>query len=200
MRTRKAFATLMICAMSALTISDALSPHEVKAQSAAQGVSNTQSPVCTNATLKGLYGYKDSGFRGTQAPFIPFNAVRTANFDGNGNLKGHGYLSQAGVIWAYTTTGTYKVENDCTVTITNTVVLSDGTTSEASSQFGVIVDQGRKILQIQTQLGSSESGSYEKAYDTLVTGNLPVVGRAGSSQTGRLGGGKMGIWGNMGTP
>ena len=166
MKIRKAFATLTISVLSAITISDALSPQLVQAQPAtkvAQGSPYTERTDCTNATLKGGYGYIDSGSRGTQATtFVPFNAVRTSNFDGNGNLEGQGYLSQGGVVLQYTTTGTYKVASDCSVTLTNTLTFPDGTTSIPGSQFGVIVDGGRKVLQIQTAPFGNDSGYYER--------------------------------------
>ena len=164
MKTRKAFATLTISALSAFTISDTLSPQVVNAQPTqrVQESPYTQQTDCTNATLKGAYGYIDSGFRGTEAPFTPFNAVRTSVFDGNGKFQGQGYLSQGGAINQYTTTGTYKVESDCTVSITNTLTFTDGTTSQPSSQFGVIVNGGRKVLQIQLTSGRNESGYYER--------------------------------------
>lgn len=88
MKVLKAFAALTICTLSSLAIADSLSPRQVKAQGAP---SYTQGAYCSNATLRGLYALHDSGFRGKEAPFTPYNAVRTANFDANGNTSGSGF-------------------------------------------------------------------------------------------------------------
>jgi hypothetical protein len=47
--------------------------------------------TCSNATLKGAYGHYVIGTKGTQAPFIPYDATRTAIFDGKGHSHGHGF-------------------------------------------------------------------------------------------------------------
>ncbi|MDF5729356.1 MAG: hypothetical protein PUP92_15380 [Rhizonema sp. PD38] len=48
--------------------------------------------VCTNATLTGSYAYEIIGLDGTEAPFLPFAAVRLVQFNGLGNLQGSGFL------------------------------------------------------------------------------------------------------------
>lgn len=165
MKTHKVV-TIAICALSTLAFSFTLNPWKVQAQSSSEdgSYSYNRRARCTNETLKGLYGYIDQGFRGTQAPFTPFDAVRTSDFDGKGNFTGTGYLSQGGVIQQYTTNGTYNVNSDCTVTITNTLTFPDGTQSQPSTQFGVIVNGGKKVLQIQLTPGRNESGYYERSY------------------------------------
>ncbi len=97
MKTYQPFAKLTLSVLSILTLANTLSPQSVEARHPEVGQDSfSQSTDCTDATIKGAYGYIDWGFQGNQAPFVPYNAVRTANFDGNGNFQGQGYLSLSG--------------------------------------------------------------------------------------------------------
>jgi hypothetical protein len=118
-------------------------------------------PPCSNETLKGLYVHTASGFRGTAAPFIPFTAVRTAEIL-NGKVKGRGTLSLGGDVKNYRIEGTYEVSNDCTVVFSNSIISDDGSLSQVSKQFGIIVDNGKKVYFIQQTPGRNETGIYEK--------------------------------------
>ena len=113
--------------------------------------------TCSNATIKGTYGLKATGFQGTEAPFTPVTAVRTSIFDGNGNFEGSGYVSIGGNPQPFTARGTYEVNSDCTVTITG-----DLSISQPNPQFGVIVDGGRKIFALRTDAGQNASFVYER--------------------------------------
>lgn len=117
--------------------------------------------TCSNETLKGLYVHTSSGFRGTAAPFIPFTAVRTAEIL-NGKVKGRGTLSIGGDVKNYRIEGTYEVSSDCTVAFSNSIISDDGSISQASKQFGIIVDKGKKVYYIQQTPGRNETGIYEK--------------------------------------
>ncbi|MBR8839598.1 MAG: hypothetical protein DSM106950_37765 [Stigonema ocellatum SAG 48.90 = DSM 106950] len=122
-----------------------------KAQDASQRLS------CSNRTLHGSYGVQSSGFVNSGA--TPFNLVFLDTFDGNGNIKGiNGSISSGGAISQnLSNTGNYEVNKDCTVTIT--FDRADGT---KSTNFGVIVEQGKKILYIGTDSGVNISGKFEK--------------------------------------
>ncbi|MBD2775372.1 hypothetical protein [Iningainema tapete] len=112
---------------------------------------------CTNSSLQGSYGTQSSGFLNSGA--TPFNLAFLNQFDGNGNITGvNGSTSAGGEISQNrTNTGTYQVNSDCTVTIN--FDRADGT---QSTNFGVIVNNGRKILYISTDQGSNISGTIEK--------------------------------------
>lgn len=123
----------------------------VKAQEATQRLS------CTNRSLQGYYGAKSSGF--TNSGATPVNLVFLDKFDGNGNVTGvNGSSSTGGVIAQnLSDTGTYQVNKDCTVTITFNI--GNGVTS---TNFGVIVDGGKKIFYISTASSDNISGTLEK--------------------------------------
>ena len=113
--------------------------------------------ACNNATLKGKFGVTVFGVNGTAEPFVHVNVARTAIFDGAGNFSGAGWESINGVTAKFSTSGTYEVDANCTVTITGT--LSSG---EPNTQFGVIVSKGNKIFGVRTVVGTNESLIYER--------------------------------------
>ncbi|MBW4588754.1 hypothetical protein G7B40_015265 [Aetokthonos hydrillicola Thurmond2011] len=110
---------------------------------------------CTNSLLRGYYAASSSGFTSGSTPF---NLVFLDKFDGNGNITGvRGSTSSGGQISQnLSNTGTYQVNSDCTVTITFT------TSSGNSTNFGVIVDNGRKVRYIGTESGQNISGTLER--------------------------------------
>ncbi len=112
---------------------------------------------CTNRALQGYYGAKASGFISSGA--TPFNLVFLDKFDGNGNITGVNGSTSAGgqIAQNLSDTGTYQVNGDCTVTLTFNN--SDGT---KSTNFGVVTDNGRKILYLGTDSGVNISGTLEK--------------------------------------
>lgn len=147
---RKVLISLFIGVFVTLVALGNLAP-KVKAQS-----------TCSTATMTGLYVHTASGFRGTEAPFKPFTAVRTAELDGKGKVKGHGFLSLSGDVKEYRIEGTYEITPDCTVTFSNSIVSDDGKLSQSSKQFGVIVDEGKKVYYVQQSPGRNETGIYER--------------------------------------
>src|SRR5260370_21635389 len=74
--------------------------------------------VCTNATLKGVYGFTSTGLNGSG---VPASNVTQVTADGNGNLTGNTTKSINGTIVAFATTGTYQLSANCTgsATLTN---------------------------------------------------------------------------------
>lgn len=129
------FVTLAVSVLSAFTISTTLSQKAM-----AEG--------CSNATFKGNYGISSSGFAGTQAPFTPFSGVSIINFDGRGNFTVNGKVSAGGKIQENLTSGTYIVKSDCTFTASGTPIAGS-----PNSQFGVIVDGGKKFFSMRTTDG-----------------------------------------------
>jgi hypothetical protein len=118
------------------------------AAKAAQDTSTARE--CTNATLTGAYAYEIIGQDGTQAPFLPFAAVRLVQFDGQGMLQGSGFRVLAGVTAQTTVAGTYQVMPDCTVNFDIGVFKTDGTKVDQDTLFGVIVEQGEKVRALIT--------------------------------------------------
>lgn len=119
---------------------------------------------CTNASLKGAYAYEIIGQDATQAPFLPFAALRLVKFDGQGNLQGSGFRVLAGNAAQTTVKGTYQVANDCTVNFDIGVFKLDGTKADQDTLFGVIVEQGEKIraLITKTDIPGTNSALFER--------------------------------------
>lgn len=124
---------------------------------------NTQGQQCSLATLQGPYGAITTGFfQGTlTSPPIfgtasrPFVSVGTVTFDGAGGILPGGEFtaSDNGSIGSFSVTGgTYKVNSDCTG---SAITLSPSGVGMADL---AIVDNGKKILILDTTPGSVQSG------------------------------------------
>jgi hypothetical protein len=105
---------------------------------------------CSNATLKGAFSQKGTGFITTPPSTAgPMANVGTFIFDGNGAVTGTLINSLNGNIVPATETGTYAVNPDCTGTYT--VQISPlGITGHA---FFVIDDSGNELQIITTDPG-----------------------------------------------
>jgi hypothetical protein len=120
--------------------------------------------ACTNATLTGSYAYEIIGQDGTEAPFLPFAALRLVQLDGKGNLLGSGFRVLAGNTAQTKVTGTYQVENDCTVNFDIGVFKLDGTQVDQDTLFGAIVERGNKVraLITKTDIPGTNSVLFER--------------------------------------
>ncbi|MBW4595056.1 MAG: hypothetical protein KME46_19645 [Brasilonema angustatum HA4187-MV1] len=109
---------------------------------------------CTNKTLQGDYASQVSGFQNPGA--TPFNLLFLDRFDGNGNIQGiKGATSTGGeVAQDLSDTSTYQVNSDCTVTLSFQ--------NQKFKYFGVIVNNGKKVLILETDSGTNISGVLEK--------------------------------------
>jgi len=112
---------------------------------------------CTDRTIKGAYALSATGFQGTAPNFLPVAVVRIALFDGAGRFRGHGWASVGGDPQQFSSNGTYKVARDCTVTMDGSITIG-----AVNRQFGVIADQGRKIVTTRTDPGQSVVLTYER--------------------------------------
>ena len=118
---------------------------------------------CSNAILQGSFGYTSTG---TLLPsFVPppyagpFAEVGRQTFDGKGHTDATGTLSANGNIFMNVVfEGTYKVNPDCTGSMTITSSLG---TSHA--EF-VIDDEGTELRLIFTDSGVVESRVYKKQF------------------------------------
>lgn len=117
---------------------------------------------CSNATLRGSFGYTSTGtLLDTYAPppFAgPFAEVGKQTFDGKGNTDATATLSANGNISKVTVEGTYVVNRDCTGFMTLNVSPLGVT---VHTEF-VIDDDGAELRAIVTDSGLVESRDYRK--------------------------------------
>jgi len=110
---------------------------------------------CSNATLKGTFGYTTTGFI-TAPPTLagPFASVGTQTFDGKGATTARAMVSQNGNIVPVTIAGTYTVNPDCTGTFT----LQISPVGITTHVFFVIDDSATVFRAIQTDPGVVVTG------------------------------------------
>jgi hypothetical protein len=117
---------------------------------------------CSNATLRGSFGYTGTGTlldSYVPPPFAgPFAEVGRQTFDGNGNTDATATLSANGNIVKVTIEGTYTVNPDCTGTLTLNVSPLGAT---VHADF-VIGDDGAELRAIVSDSGVVESRVYSK--------------------------------------
>jgi hypothetical protein len=103
-------------------------------------VSNAQAGQCSNASLKGAYGFLDSH---TVVPArTPFAALGRWNFDGKGNFTNTATFNDNGTVTHANDFGTYTVNADCTGKI---FIIGGTGTIEI-----VLVDGGKEFYSLAT--------------------------------------------------
>jgi len=126
--------------MKLSTITTTLAMAAVAALTLVAPVAKAQ-PGCSNATLKGTFSDKDTGFIVAPPQFAgPFVGVNLEVFDGTGGMTSTGMGSLNGNITTGTFKGTYTVNSDCTGTYSG--LNSLGLTIHA---FFVISDGGNQL-------------------------------------------------------
>ncbi len=125
----------------------------------------SDSPVCTNALLKGNYGFTIQGTKLAGQGFIgPQVGVAMAEFDGHGNFTQTDTVTINGEVVAdFTHTpanGAYSVNRDCTGTFT--ITFTDGRPPVAANF--VVVDNGCEIDTVVVSAGGNQG--------TLATGSI----------------------------
>ena len=106
---------------------------------------------CSNRTLNGSYGlYAD----GTVVGVGPTAVIATFTYDGFGNLTGTGTSKTNGNVVHFTLTGTYTVDENCSVA--DTVLFPSG--ASATHEY-VIVDNGKEFYFINSTPGTATSGN-----------------------------------------
>jgi hypothetical protein len=114
---------------------------------------SAQNTTCSNATLKGSFGYSSTGTllkNYVLPPFSgPFAEVGVQSFNGDGETSATATLSSNGNIVAVTVTGTYTVNPDCTGTVT-LLISPFGATVHANL---VIDKNGNAFQAIETEPG-----------------------------------------------
>ena len=119
---------------------------------------------CSNATLRGSFGYTSTGTlldSYVPAPFAgPFGEVGRQTFDGRGNTSATATTSSNGNIAPVTIEGTYTVNPDCTGSMTLNVSPFDST---VHADF-VIDRDGAELRAIGTDAGLIETRVYRKQF------------------------------------
>lgn len=115
---------------------------------------------CRNATIAGSFGIQTTGtlFEGAPVPSGLFASTGLINFDGNGNSNTRQTLSLNGTIVPSQASGTYKVEEDCTLT----AKFIDEASGAQLTINGVIVKRGTEILIISTDPYTVVTGILKK--------------------------------------
>ncbi len=103
---------------------------------------------CRNATIAGSFGIQTTGTILERGPVQPglFASNGLINFDGNGKSSTSQTISFNGTIVPFKASGTYEVEEDCTLT----AKFTDEDTGAQLTVSGVIVKRGTEILLIET--------------------------------------------------
>jgi hypothetical protein len=124
---------------------------------------------CSNANLRGSFGYTSTGnllAAYAPPPFSgPFAEIGRQTFDGRGNTEATATLSANGNIARVTVVGTYAVNPDCTGTMTLDV---SPLGLQVNADF-VIVHDGAEFEAIGTDTGAVETRVYKR--------QLPVARR-----------------------
>ena len=108
------------------------------------------SAACSNATLKGTWGYYQSRPLGT---FDVYKLVGQFAADGQGNLSGSWTLNSTGTISTGTFTGTYVIAANCAGSLTFS------TEDQSPANFNIVLDDTNHGFQmIQSDNGYAQSG------------------------------------------
>jgi hypothetical protein len=99
------------------------------------------SAACSNATLKGVYGYSHGKIGGD--PAIKY-VVGQMTADGAGNLTGLWTMSDTGTISTGTFTGTYSISANCRGTLT----FSREAVTDGPTDFNIVLDDSNKGFQM----------------------------------------------------
>ncbi len=111
---------------------------------------------CSNATLKGLYMFAQSGYTTVSGSLVPQGVTGKAIFYGNGKFDSLATISIGGtIIPDDAAPGTYTVNSDCTGTVTVIMTLP---TPDVHLDIFVAPD-GNEFFTIQTDAGNVLSGT-----------------------------------------
>ncbi|MGA9978124.1 MAG: hypothetical protein WBQ08_05780 [Candidatus Sulfotelmatobacter sp.] len=122
------------------------------------------SPTCTNAGVKGSFGFETTGvfLAEASAPAVAFigELKLTVNSSGEGVISGHVAASEDGTYLPFAeepVTGSYKVDGDCRGTAT----ITPKGQSEMHFRL-VVVDCGKEMLAIETDADTVVSGTFQR--------------------------------------
>jgi hypothetical protein len=153
--------------------------------------------VCSNASVKGVYGVISTGLNGSG---LPASSVDQITADGLGNITGKSTKSIDGTIVTFTFTGVYKIAANCTgkATYTNqdnstehdNIFLNNGNkgafliqTDSNHVQSSIAAAEG---LATCTDLGVKHTYSLEAAGMVSGVGQVAVAGQLKLNGTGSI--------------
>ena len=114
---------------------------------------------CSNATLKGLYMYSNSGYQAVSPNLVPLAVTGKNIFYGNGKFDSLATLSIGGTIIPNDAApGTYTVNSDCTGTA---IVHMTPPTPDVHLQWFVAPD-GDLIFSTETDPGTVLTGTLQR--------------------------------------
>ena len=114
---------------------------------------------CSNATLKGLYMFAQSGYTTVSGSLVPEGVTGKAIFHGNGKFDSLATISIGGdIIPDDAAPGTYTVNSDCTGAVT--VIMTPPTPDVHLDIF--VAPDGNKFFTIQTDAGNVLSGTEQR--------------------------------------
>jgi hypothetical protein len=120
------------------------------------GAAAAQGRACSNHTVKGAWGYTETGSVIAPTPtggtvVVTAAAVGRYDFDKAGNFEGEQNSSANGVVGPDTKQGTYTINPDCTGTLTLTVYR--GSVAQRLSVWAFVIDDdGREMRAIMTSM------------------------------------------------
>jgi hypothetical protein len=142
---------------------------------------------CTNASLRGAYGFADQGqaFDASGTEVAEIAAAGRIVFDGNGGLTGTEWESLDGVITTIPFIGTYVVQPDCT----GRTHIHDGMTAdlrfmivEGGQEANYFVTDPGVVAEgqiVKVQLGQCSNATLRGAYSFAASGS--VFGTSGEA-------------------
>jgi hypothetical protein len=117
------------------------------------GPAAAQGRGCSNDTLKGAWGYTETGSVILPASLggtvVTAAAVGRYDFDKAGKFEGGQYSSANGVVGPDTKQGTYTINRDCTGTLTLTAFREDANGNKVPQRLSVwafIIDDNRQEM------------------------------------------------------
>ncbi len=134
-----------------LLASGAFLASKLPAMKMAATVHADEGAPCSLATVAGNYGFTITGTLILPTSGVPVAAIGRATFGANGSFSGTETRSLGGSVAEETLEGTYKVNPDCTGTLTATVSES-GTLVRTSGFAFVFDDNAREGRALQTSL------------------------------------------------
>jgi hypothetical protein len=136
------------------------------------------SPTCTNAGVKGSFGFETTGvfLAGAPATAVAFigELKLTVNPSGEGVISGHVAASEDGTFLTFAeepVTGSYRVGTDCRGTAT--IIITPKGLSEMHFSL-VVVDCGKEMLAIETDADTVVSGTLQEMSPNTDFSGQPV--------------------------
>jgi hypothetical protein len=120
--------------------------------------------MCTNATLKGTYGYYRRGNNHPidsttnlplPGPITDIAAVGFVTFDGKGGTSGFQHISRNGVFTTQSGPGTYSVSPDCTFTFSgaaNNIVANGVIVGTGDELFALSMTPGNAVILVAKKM------------------------------------------------